>query len=83
MKLCGQGLDLALGGGGVDQSVGSGESGYAVDGGVGVIDGAVEWGGRCVVFLGHPGAVPDLGHQLLLWVEVVGQLGLQLPDFVE
>ena len=78
-----QGLDLALGGRGVDQSVGSGQSGYAVDGGVGVIDGAVEWGGRCVVFLGHLGAVTDLGYQLLLWVEVVGHLGLKLPDFVE
>ncbi len=62
VKLCGQGLDLTLGGRGVDQSVGSGESGYAVDCGVGVIDGAVEWGGRGVVFLGHLGAVTDLGY---------------------
>jgi hypothetical protein len=76
VELCTQGLEMTLGGGGIDQSVGSGESGYAVDGGVGMIDGAVEWGGRGVVFLGHFGAVTDLGYQLLLWVEEVCQLGL-------
>jgi hypothetical protein len=75
-ELGAQGLDLTLGGGGVDQSEGSGQSCYAVNAHGWVIDRAVKRGGRGVVFLGHLGAVTDLGHQFLLRVEVVGHLGL-------
>jgi hypothetical protein len=81
--LGGQGLDLTLGGGGVDPAVDYGQGCYAVSGHGWVIDRAVKRGGRGVVLLGHLGAVTDLGYQFLLRVEVVGQLGLQLPDFVE
>ena len=82
-ELSGQGLDLALGGGGIDQGVGPGQRHYALHGHGWVIDRAMERGGGGVVFLGHLGAVTDLGYQFLLRVEVVGQLGLQLPDLVE
>jgi hypothetical protein len=79
----GQCLDLALGGRGVYQGVGPGQRHYVVHGHGWVIDCAVERGGGGVVFLGHFGAVTDFGYQFLLRVEVVGQLGLQLPDLVE
>jgi hypothetical protein len=82
-ELSGQGLDLALGGGGIDRGVGPGQRHYALHGHSWVIDRAMERGGGRVVFLGRLGAVADLGYQFLLRVEVVGQLGLQLPDLVE
>ena len=76
-------MDLALSGGGVDTGVGCGQAYYAALGHGWVIDRAVKRGGRGVVFLGHLGALADLGQQLLLGVEVVGEFGLQLPNFVE
>ena len=76
-------LDLALGGGGIDHRVGPGQRLDALHGHGWVIDRAMKRGGRGVVFLGYLGAVADLGYQFLLRVEVVDQLGLQLPDLVE
>ena len=39
--------------------------------------------GPYLVLFGDLGAFADLGDQLLLWIEVVVQLGLQLPNLVE
>ena len=57
--------------------------GDAVVGDGWVIDCPPEWRGRGVVFLAHLGAVTDLGYRIMLRIEVVGQLGLQLPDHVD
>ena len=65
-QLGGQALNLALGGGGIDQGVGPFQGRDALHGHGGVIDRAMKRGGGGVVFLGHLGAVTDLGYQLLL-----------------
>src|SRR5271166_3496986 len=82
-ELVGQGLNPALRGGGVNPALGCGQAHDAALGHRWVIDRALKRGGRSVVFLGDLGAVTDLGYQFLLRVEVVGQLGLKLPDLVE
>lgn len=76
-------MDLASGGGGNDQRVGLGQCHDALDCHGGVVDTPMERGGRDVVFLAYFGAVADIGNEFLLWLEVVGQFGLQLPDLVE
>jgi hypothetical protein len=58
-QLGGQGLDLALGGGGIDQGVSSGQRHDALYGHCRVIDRAMKRGGRLVVFLGYLGAFAD------------------------
>jgi hypothetical protein len=82
-ELGGEGLNLALGGGGIDQGVGPGQRHDGFHGHGWVIDCAMKWGGGFVAFFGYLGPCSDLGDQFLLRVEVVGQLGLQLPDLVE
>ena len=67
-------MNLALGGGWIDQRVGPFERHDAVHGHARVIDRTVKRGGRLVVFPGYLGACADFGYQFLLGVEVVGQL---------
>jgi hypothetical protein len=82
-QLGGQRLDLALGGGGIDQRVGPLERHDALYGDARVLDCPVKRGGGLVVLSGHLGSRADFGDQFLLGVEEVGQLRLQLPDLVE
>jgi len=81
--LVAEGLDLPLDGGGVERGVLLGQStlGQGLDLGVGGDPGVRGLGG--VVLLGDLGAVPDLGDELLLRVEVVADQGLQRPDLVQ
>ena len=79
-KFSRQGLDAAVDGRGVDASVSYGEVLDEIFSGGRVIDHAVKRGGRGVVPPDHHGAVAGLGHQLLLRMEEVGELGLQLPS---